>query len=33
MIDFLFSHQMPGGATGLDVFNVLCDFYSLIKLS
>ena len=24
---------MPGKATGLDVFNVLCDFYSQSKLS
>ena len=25
---FLFSHQMPGRVTDLDVFNGLCDFYS-----
>ena len=23
---FLFGHQMSGRATGLDVFNALCDF-------
>ena len=33
MIDFLFSHQIPGRATGLDVFKMLCDLYSQSKLS
>ena len=33
MINLLFSHQMPCSATDLDVFNVLCDFYSQSKLS
>ena len=32
MIDFLFSHQIPGRATGSDVFDVLCDFCSQSKL-
>ena len=29
----MFGHQLPGRAAGLDVFNVLRDFYSQLKLS
>ena len=31
--DFMFSHQMQGRTTGLDVFNELCDFFSQMELS
>ena len=31
--DFMFCHRMQGRTTGLDVFNVLCDFFSQMELS